>query len=181
MHSIDALIVSQIRSGNERVLHELYRLHFPMIRRMILANNGSEQEAKDVYQDAVISFYERCQQIDFTLTCKISTYLYAVSRRLWLKRLGEKKWTSVALSDVEIFPELENEMENIDSYDMNISRMQEALDKLGEPCNGVLLDFYFGKHSMEDIATKYGYSGTDTAKNQKYKCLQRLKKLFFKD
>ena len=32
---------------------------------------------------------------------------------------------------------------------------------------------------MTDIAAEFGYTNADNAKNQKYKCLMRLKKLFF--
>lgn len=177
--SIDELIVSEIRLKNDRVLRELYQMHFPMIRRMVVGNSGSEQEAKDIYQDAVIAFYERCQQPDFRLTCKISTYLYAVSRRLWLKRLGEKKWTPMAIHEIEPFEGMEAEMAKVDDHEVSVATMQEALSQLGEPCSSIILDFYFNKSSMEDIAGKFGYTNTDTAKNQKYKCLQRLKKLFF--
>jgi hypothetical protein len=35
------------------------------------------------------------------------------------------------------------------------------------------------KKSMTDIAGSFGYTNADNAKNQKYKCLMRLKKLFF--
>jgi hypothetical protein len=32
---------------------------------------------------------------------------------------------------------------------------------------------------MDDITEKFGYTNADNAKNQKYKCLKRLKKTFF--
>jgi len=179
VHYIDELIVSEIRLKNDRILHELYKLHFPMIRRLVMANSGSEHEAKDIYQDAIIAFYERCQQPDFQLSCKISTYLYAVSRRLWLKRLNEKKWTPMSIHEADVFPDIDTEMVRVDENEANMGRMQLALSQLGEPCNSVLLDFYFNKFTMEEITGKFGYTNTDTAKNQKYKCLQRLKKLFF--
>jgi hypothetical protein len=57
--------------------------------------------------------------------------------------------------------------------------MNEAMDGLGEPCVSIIRDFYVHGHSMESISAKYGYTNADNAKNQKYKCLQRLKKLFF--
>ena len=36
---------------------------------------------------------------------------------------------------------------------------------------------YYQKWSMKDIAEKFGFKNADTTKNQKYKCMQRLKKL----
>jgi hypothetical protein len=50
---------------------------------------------------------------------------------------------------------------------------------LGEPCRSLIDAFYLQKKSMTDIASFFGYTNADNAKNQKYKCLMRLKKLFF--
>ena len=51
--------------------------------------------------------------------------------------------------------------------------------KLGEPCNTIISDFYLYDASMQDICEKFGYTNPDNAKNQKYKCLVRLKRIFF--
>jgi len=32
---------------------------------------------------------------------------------------------------------------------------------------------------MQEICERFGYTNADNAKNQKYKCLMRLRKLFF--
>ena len=50
---------------------------------------------------------------------------------------------------------------------------------LGEPCKSLLEAFYLKKKSMQEIAGSFGYTNSENAKNQKYKCLMRLKKLFF--
>ena len=57
--------------------------------------------------------------------------------------------------------------------------MHTALESLGEPCRSILKDFYMHSQSMEEITEKFGYTNADNAKNQKYKCLKRLKKVFF--
>jgi RNA polymerase sigma factor (sigma-70 family) len=181
VYYFDELIVSEIRKKNEVALRELYKTNYPMIVNLICTNNGTEQEAKDVYQEAVIAFYERLQQEDFTLTCRIKTYLYAVCRRLWLKRLAEKKRYNGNIPEAESFPGIEEEIESIEEKEERYSKMSIALQGLGEPCRGIIEDFYIHDLSMEDIRVKYGYTNADNAKNQKYKCLQRLKKIFFED
>ena len=57
--------------------------------------------------------------------------------------------------------------------------MEKAISSLGEPCKSLIEAFYIQKRSMQDIANQFGYTNADNAKNQKYKCLMRLKKLFF--
>jgi DNA-directed RNA polymerase specialized sigma24 family protein len=90
VQNADELIISEIRKNNAAALKELYQNHYTMIVKLILSNSGTEQEAKDVYQDGVIAFYEKLQQKNFSLTCQIKTYLYAVCRRLWLKGLPKR-------------------------------------------------------------------------------------------
>jgi DNA-directed RNA polymerase specialized sigma24 family protein len=57
--------------------------------------------------------------------------------------------------------------------------MEGALGELGEPCKTIIEDYYIHGRSMQEICEKFGYTNADNAKTQKYKCLQRLKKLFF--
>jgi RNA polymerase sigma factor (sigma-70 family) len=174
----DALIVSELRKkDNDLALRELYKKYYPMIRHLVCSNSGTEQEAKDIYQETIIAFYESVQQPHFTLTCKIKTYLYAVGQRLWLKRLSGKKRFVGELN--ESFTEIEEEMESIEEHQQKFKQMQVSLHALGEPCRNIIEDFYINDLTMEDIRSKYGYSSADNAKNQKYKCLQRLKKIFF--
>jgi RNA polymerase sigma factor (sigma-70 family) len=171
--------LNEIRKGNDRVLRDLYKTHYPMILNLVMVNSGTEPEAKDIYQEAVIAFYERIKQKDFVLTCKIKTYLYAVSKHLWLKRLYIKKRSAVLVDDAETFPEVEAEISQVEEQEKQFELLQTALSKLGEPCNTLIRDFYIHDLSMEQIREKFGYTNTDNAKNQKYKCLQRLKKIFF--
>lgn len=178
-HYFDELILAEIRKNNEAALGELYKTHYPMVVNLICTNSGTEQEAKDVYQEAVIAFYERAQQPDFVLTCKIKTYLYAVCRRLWLKRLAEKKRFSVSIPEAETFDGVDDEVNDAEERELNFKRMGDSLHALGEPCRSIIEDFYIQNFSMEIISEKFGYTSADNAKNQKYKCLQRLKKLFF--
>ncbi len=77
-------------AGNDRkAIETLYRDHFNMIQTLIINNNGSSEEAKDVFQEAMIVLYEKVRSGTFELNCQIKTYLYSVCRRLWLKRLQQ--------------------------------------------------------------------------------------------
>jgi RNA polymerase sigma factor (sigma-70 family) len=176
----DELIVSALRNENNAViLKELYRTHYPMIVNLVCSNSGTEQEAKDVYQEGLIAFYERVRRPDFTLTCQVKTYLYAVCRRLWLKRLSEKKRFKKETETGESFFEIEDEITEIEASEEKFAFMGKSLENLGEPCRSIIEDFYMHDLSMEAIRDKHGYTSAENAKNQKYKCLQRLKKIFF--
>ena len=71
--------------------------------------------------------------------------------------------------DVQLFLEQEAKIEQLDA----------ALKALGEPCAGLIKAFYVEQKSMKDIADAFHYTNPENAKTQKYKCLNRLRKLFF--
>jgi RNA polymerase sigma factor (sigma-70 family) len=180
----DDALIAAIRSGDERALAHLYRLHWPMVSHFVLQNSGAEDDAQDVYQEGVMVFYEKVRDGSLELSCQIKTYLYAVCRRLWLKRLTSKSRFGVRLlDDEEHGPYLntgaEEDVLAAEEQDRRFTTMGEALNHLGEPCRSLLEGFYLLDKSMQDLTTEFGYTNTDNAKNQKYKCLVRLKKLFF--
>ena len=180
----DDALIAAIRGGDERALAHLYRLHWPMVSHFVLQNSGSEDDAQDVYQEGVMVFYEKVRDGSLELSCQIKTYLYAVCRRLWLKRLTSKSRFGVRLlDDEEHGPYLntgaEEDVLAAEEQDRRYATMSEALNSLGEPCKSLLEGFYLLDKSMQDLTTEFGYTNADNAKNQKYKCLVRLKKLFF--
>ncbi len=177
----DQELIIGITQGDNRAINKLYKLFFPAIARMIINNNGSDDEAKDIFQDAVMVLYDKLTQGKFELSSKLSTFLYAVSRRLWLKHLARKGAPTKTsdISDFEDVLKIEDDIERHEIIESNFEQMSVALEELGEPCKTLLHDFYMANMSMQEIKEKFGYTTTDNAKTQKYKCLQRLKKLFF--
>ncbi|MGV3640521.1 MAG: RNA polymerase sigma factor [Adhaeribacter sp.] len=183
MHKVvyfsDEALLAGIRKEEEAALAYLYKHHFPMILHFVQNNNGTDDEAKDIYQEAVIIFYEKIRDGGLELNCQIKTYLYSVCRRLWLKRLALKNRFAGLVSESDSFVEVEEDLAAADEQEEKFNKMGEALGLLGEPCKTLLEDFYIQDLSMQTITDKLGYTNADNTKNQKYKCLMRLKKLFF--
>ncbi|MBG8553097.1 RNA polymerase sigma factor [Hymenobacter guriensis] len=177
----DEEFVAAIRHGDDRALAQLYRLHLPMVLHLVQQNSGTEDEAKDVYQEGVMVFYEKVRDGSLELSCQIKTYLYAVCRRLWLKRLAEKGRYGGRLDDHEpyLVTGAEADLALAEQRDQQFALMEQALSQLGEPCRSLLEGYYLLDKSMQQLTAEFGYTNADNAKNQKYKCLVRLKKLFF--
>jgi RNA polymerase sigma factor (sigma-70 family) len=165
---------------NERKSVEtIYRENYNMIQALIINNNGSTDEAKDVFQEAMIVLYEKVRSGSFELNCQIKTYLYSVCRRLWLKRLQHLSRYSAPVENLEWVIPVEEEIEEHEQRNAEFDMMNKAITSLGEPCKSLLEAYYLQKRTMQDIAASFGYTNADNAKNQKYKCLVRLKKIFF--
>ena len=150
-----------------------------MVQAFILNNNGSYDDARDIFQEAMITLYEKAQSESFVLTCQIKTYVYSVCRRLWLKRLQQTGRYSNTLDNLDETVPVEEDLEIHEKRNAEFAIMDRALNSLGEPCKSLLEAFYLQKQDMQQIAAAFGYTNADNAKNQKYKCLMRLKKLFF--
>jgi len=177
-------LLAGLARGERIATEQVYRQHIKMIGAWMQQNGGSDSDVADIFQEAMVILYEKAQQEDFRLTCKIGTYLFAVCKHLWYKRLQKAQKQPGFLpdnagadagadwaydDDVKVHQERETHYEHL-----NV-----ALDQLGEPCRSLLMAFYHQDKSMQEIAAEFGYTNPDNAKTQKYKCLNRLRKIFY--
>ena len=171
----DQNIILALKNGDTSVFKEVYKI-YPMIRKMVISNSGREEDAKDVFQNALITLYENVKKDDFELSSKLSTYIFSICKNNWLKTLTRHETKKVSYN-----PEIDyrTEDEEIDEQLLSSDDLSRALSDLGEPCMGILIDFYFHKLNMEEIAEKYEHNSAKTSRQQKYKCLNRLKKIAF--
>jgi RNA polymerase sigma factor (sigma-70 family) len=150
-----------------------------MIQSFILNNSGIQDDARDIFQEAMIVLFEKARTENFELSSQIKTYIYSVCRRLWLKRLNQMSRYSGNLDNMEETIPVEEELESHEKRNADFILMETAMSKIGEPCKSLLDAYYIQKKHMQEIAADFGYTNADNAKTQKYKCLMRLKKLFF--
>lgn len=165
----DKEIFERICQGDEQSLEVLYKKYYRMMTKLVISNSGTEQEAKDVYQDALVVFWQKAVSGNLVLTSKISTYIYSICQNLWRKELDRKK----RLSNEE-----KDGVEYVDVDSKEKARIiHECIDQLGDTCKQVLMYYYFDGLSMQDIADKLGFANTNTAKTKKYKCKKKLDEL----
>jgi RNA polymerase sigma factor (sigma-70 family) len=171
--------MKRLASNDKEAIETIYRENFYVIQAFVLNNNGSIDDARDIFQEAMIVLYEKSRLDKFSLNCQIKTYVYSICRRLWLKRLQRlNKFSSQVDYWHETIP-VEEDIEDHEKKDADFVLMENALIKIGEPCKSLLEAYYLQKKNMQEIAEDFGYTNADNAKTQKYKCLVRLKKIFF--
>ena len=175
----EQILLKGLAQNDKISIESIYRENYSAIQSFVLNNNGSVDEARDIFQEAMIVLYEKSKLPTFSLNCQIRTYLYSVCRRLWLKRLQQLGKFSSQLESLEEIIPVEEELEDHEKKNDDFILMEHAMAKIGEPCKSLLDAYYMQKKNMQDIASEFGYTNADNAKTQKYKCLVRLKKLFF--
>ncbi|MBS1733755.1 MAG: sigma-70 family RNA polymerase sigma factor [Bacteroidetes bacterium] len=160
-------------------VEQIYRDNYGMIQSFVLNNNGTTDDAADIFQEAMIVLFEKSKSPDFELNCQLKTYLYSVCRRLWLKRLQQMQRLGRQSDFLEEVVPVDDDIEFHEKRQQDFMIMEAAMGKIGEPCKSLLEAYYIQKKQMQQIAGEFGYTNADNAKTQKYKCLVRLKKLFF--
>ncbi len=172
-------LLQAMANGQREATENIYLQHYPTVTKWIMGRGGSGADADDVYQEAMIVLYEKAQNEDFRLSCKVGTYLFAVSKHLWYKKLQKAQQAPTtdadAVEDLAYSDDVKAHREREDHY----RQLDMALEQLGEPCKSLIKAFYHHDKSMQEIASDFGYTNPANAKTQKYKCLTRLKKLFF--
>ena len=172
-------LLEGLAANDRNAIETIYRENFSAIKAFIVNNNGYPDDARDIFQEAMIVLFEKAKSSSFILSCQIQTYLYSVCRRLWLKKLQKQNRFNPSVESVQEIVAVEDEIEIHEKRDSDFILMEKALQKIGEPCKSLLEAFYIEKKSMPEIADTFGYTNADNAKTQKYKCLVRLKKIFF--
>ena len=162
----DTEILERIGQGDEKILDYLYTKYYRMMVKMVKNNSGTEEEAKDVFQEALFSFWQKAASRQLVLTSKISTYLYGICQNQWLKELEKKKRYSYEEKDGEEYQDFEQKE--------RLKIVQNCMNELGDVCRKILTYYYFDGMSMTDISKKMNFANSDTAKTKKYKCKKKL-------
>ncbi|MFZ1527534.1 MAG: sigma-70 family RNA polymerase sigma factor [Ferruginibacter sp.] len=164
---------------DKTAIEKIYREHYAMVKNLVINNNGTADDAADIFQEAMIVLFEKAKSGSFELHCQLKTYLYSVCRRIWLKKLQQQNRYITQNEGIEETVPVEEEVESHEKKQYDFNLMEAAMAKVGEPCKSLLEAYYIQKKHMTEIAADFGYTNADNAKTQKYKCLVRLKKLFF--
>ena len=176
---VDSDVLKGIAQRNPQTIRQVYTKYFSSIADLVLNNKGTIEDAKDVFQDAMMVIYEKSLNPDFELKYSLHTYLYTVCRNIWLKKIRKKSDVGVSLPEnLELIAEDTFEEEILWREKERLFR--KKFKELGKGCQQVLELFLKGT-SMEEIAKAMNFSSVGYAKKRKYKCKNQLVKLIQED
>lgn len=175
-------LLNGILRNDTIVLQYIYKNFYSKINFFIKKNNGDDDDANDVFQEAIIIMYRKLKANDLVLDCTFETYLYSVCRFLWLKQLEKRKVEKEKIKD--------NHEYNDDLYDDGLEKVvdlneryrlyQKHFTNLGKDCQKIL-QLYFDKVSLRSIAQIMGFKSEKYAKKRKFKCKEYLIKSIKQD
>lgn len=170
-------VVDALKQNGFEAISELYLSHrSEFLNWSVHQFNCDIDDARDAYQQAVVLFYENVAADKIReLTSSPKTYLFAIAKNKILEKMRAKGRVVPLDPDYEV-PE-EDTAEPID--ESSFAKLREGFAHLGEPCAGLLKEFYYHRKTMAQLMETFGYKSEASVKNQKYKCLQRLKRIYF--
>jgi len=164
------------KEQRDKALGFIYRYNKEKVCSFVLSNSGSEDEAKDVFQEAVIAFYENVRDGKFKGESAISTYLYSITRFKWLNQIKKNTIRKGHQEGVEQDQFTESPLATLIEGERKAGVL-EVLEQLGASCKKLLIENIYHGASMKEIANNSSYSSEQIVRNKKYKCLQKLKEL----
>lgn len=165
-------LIEGIKERNNEVLEFMYDRYYPMIRHLILQNNGSEAEAREVFQEAMVVVFEKLRSKSFRLSCSLKTFLYSVARNIWLQQL-ERNGRQVAFEDVENQLITEGEAPYDDDLAARRHLYQRHFMRLSESCRKIL-KLFLASVGFEEIRRIMGFRSRQYAVKRKYDCVKIL-------
>ena len=173
----EARLLERIGAGDQGALAELYRENRRPIRSFILRNSGSEDDAEDLLQEALVVVWERVRSGRFEQSARVGTFMYATVRNMWLRRLARRRREAGGTpAETEAVSDTPSPLEALMESEA-ASLVRDALDRLGDPCRRLLLLYYWEELPMERIAAAMGFANADTAKSKKYQCKKSLEQI----
>ena len=168
----DQEIIHGLKSGESYAVKYLAKDFLPVIRYYISKNNGNEEDAKDIFQDALFIIIEKIHNNDFNLIGSLSTYLFAICKNLWLMTLDRMK----AAKNYElrrVADHLENDFSEDGDRVFYENIFKQCYDSM-DPLSQKILKMYWMEISPTEIADKLGYS-YGYVRKKKCECMKELK------
>lgn len=171
----DQRYIEGLLQNDTRVVQEIYRRFASPIKYYIIRNQGSEDDAADIFQESVMDIYNQAKHKNLQLTCPFEPFLLLICKRKWLNELKKRGRTPVTnhgdeLSDIgeDVFAAAEQ----VEKEETKARVFVEQFERLGEKCREILKMSMTGE-AQEKIAellgVTYGY-----LRKKKSECMATL-------
>lgn len=175
----DFLIIRGILEHKSRVIQNVYNECFPMVERMVINSGGDHEQAKDIFQDGWIIIYRKLNNGELKLSCKFSTFLYAVCKKLWIQ---EKRKRITRMGQLYSEPEIVEDPDPLIEEDEDRIRclFYKHFNQLSKDCQKILT-LHFNETSIEEIQLAMNYQNSHYTMDRKYRCKKSLMQRIIND
>jgi len=171
----DQRFITGLLQNDTAIVKEIYDRFAAKLKHYIMQNNGSEDDAADIFQEALIDIYQQARHKGLKLTCPFEPFLLLIFKRKWLNELKKRGRTRVT-----------NEPEQLSNIGEDVFALAEQLQlqedkatlfvamfkKLGDKCQEIIRWCLSGKPQEEisaALGVTYGY-----LRKKKSECMATL-------
>lgn len=168
-------------NNKEAPVREFYIAEYPKTKYYVLKNGGTIDNANDVFQEAYFACWKKLSTGKFKPKNKaeIEAYLFTIAKNKWTDQtrlVSKKKTISIDEKMYQLKADDTNDTSEVAEKEERLSITLAAFENLGQACKELLTQFYFHKNSLREIAERLNMEEA-SAKNKKYRCIQKLKEL----
>ena len=157
---------------DSKIIEAIYANFFPKVKSFVYNNKGNEEDAKDIFNKALMQLSARVAVKQFEVD-SFEAYIFTACKNLWRKELNKKARLSVTSFDNS---ELKNKSEEMSSDIMEQERWElfhEKLQSIKEECRKIL-SLFFNKVKGEEIQAKLGLSSATLVRQRVFRCKKEL-------
>jgi DNA-directed RNA polymerase specialized sigma24 family protein len=147
----------------------MYEEAFPNVARFVASHGGTVDDAKDIFQDALVIYYELSLENKLSIQVSDRAYLIGIAKHVWIRKYKKDK-VAASLSSIESTIELPSDY--FEPYDQSLLTL---LEQTGKRCLDLMRAFYYDKLSLNQISKSFGFSGVRSATVQKFKCIEKMR------
>jgi DNA-directed RNA polymerase specialized sigma24 family protein len=164
----EQILFNNTPAGREQLFISLYKKAFPAVAKYVSNKGGTFDEAKDVFQDALVIYYEKLAGNALQLQKNDQAYITGIAKHLWLKKFRG----NIKLSPID---GLDGDFIEDDYSEPSTRKLMHYLETAGQKCMELLKAFYYDNQPVSVIAELFGYSGVRSATVQKFKCMEKIR------
>jgi len=171
----DEEIIAGLRKRDNRILQYIYKNSFTPVKQLILHNAGSESDAEDIFQEALIIIFKKLRDHPhFRLEAAFTTYIYSIARLLWLKHLRQIKKIEIDPLNRDMEERIEfEEPSPVQDKDLRLAIYQRTLMKIPEDCQKIL-QLTAQDLSSSEIAEQLGFRSEGYVRKRRHFCKEYL-------
>ncbi|MBQ7530653.1 MAG: hypothetical protein IJT12_03000 [Paludibacteraceae bacterium] len=178
----DQEYIAAFRSNDQRAITAFYDLHREAFCKQIgaLFRVLDMDSLYDVYIVTVTRLWEFIRKGKLTeqhLVKPLPHYLYGIGKHVMQETLRKSMVPEERAQMYRI--ELEEDLRIDTSFVAQLERVKRVVNQMGEPCEPLLTLYLWEKQPMDIIAFNLDYKNADSAKAQKYKCMEKLKRIIY--
>lgn len=176
----ESSLLPGLRQNNiNQAVTELYRNYFEPVTFWIRSQGGSEEDAADIFQEAILVFIEQVRQDKFRGDSSIKTYLTGIAKNLWFNELrsrdrrNNREANYVKQEDSGTEEDAHHRIYNRE----NKEKLMNVFEQIGDVCKKLLTGYYYENLSMREMLVLFNYDNEQVLRNKKSKCMKHLKDL----